>query len=376
MKILLTGGVTGGHFYPIVAVAQEINKQVKENKLFGVEMYYMSTSPYNEGILYENDIIYKKNPAGKMRRYFSLLNVIDVFKTGWGVLKALFTVFDIFPDVIFGKGGYASFPALLAGRILKIPVIIHESDTAPGKVNAWAGKFARRIALSYPDAVSHFPKDKVAVTGNPVRKEMMQPAIGDAFEFFNLEKGVPVILVLGGSQGAQIVNNAIIDALSQLVSRYQIIHQTGKKNLSEVNTTSDVLLLQNENKHRYKSYDYLDTHTLRLAASAADLIISRAGSTIFEIAAWGKPSILVPITHSNEDHQRRNAFAYSRTGAALVIEEKNLSANILMSEIERVLGNPEGKAKMEKAAKDFFKPDAAEKIAREILTIAIEHEEA
>ncbi|MDP2705481.1 MAG: undecaprenyldiphospho-muramoylpentapeptide beta-N-acetylglucosaminyltransferase [Patescibacteria group bacterium] len=374
MKILFTGGVTGGHFYPIIAVAQEINKQVKENKLFGVELYYISTSPYNEGILYENGIIYRKNPAGKIRGYFSLLNVFDVFKTAWGVIRALFVVFDIFPDVIFGKGGYASFPALLAGRILKIPVVIHESDTAPGKVNAWAGKFARRIALSYPETISYFPKEKVAITGNPVRKEMLEPATEDAEEYFNLEKNVPVILVLGGSQGAQIVNNAIIDSLPQLVERYQVIHQTGKKNLEEVKTTADVLLLQNQNKYRHKPYDYLDTKELRMASQMADLVISRAGSTIFEIAAWGKPAVLIPITNSNDDHQRKNAFAYARAGAAFVIEEKNLSANILLSEIERILANPEEKTKMEKAAKDFFKPDAAEKIAREILSIGVEHE--
>ena len=374
MKILFTGGVTGGHFYPIIAVAQEINKQVKENKLFGVELYYISTSPYNEGILYENGIIYRKNPAGKIRGYFSLLNVFDVFKTAWGVIRALFVVFDIFPDVIFGKGGYASFPALLAGRILKIPVVIHESDTAPGKVNAWAGKFARRIALSYPETISYFPKEKVAITGNPVRKEMLEPATEDAEEYFNLEKNVPVILVLGGSQGAQIVNNAIIDALPQLVERYQIIHQTGKKNLEEVKTTADVLLLQNQNKYRHKPYDYLDTKELRMASQMADLVISRAGSTIFEIAAWGKPAVLIPITNSNDDHQRKNAFAYARAGAAFVIEEKNLSANILLSEIERILANPEEKTKMEKAAKDFIKPDAEEKIAREILSIGVEHE--
>lgn len=374
MKILFTGGVTGGHFYPIIAVAQEINKQVKENKLFGVELYYMSTSPYNEEILYENGIIYKKNPAGKIRRYFSLLNIVDVFKTAWGVLRALFLVFDIFPDVIFGKGGYASFPALFAGRILKIPVVIHESDSAPGKVNVWAGKFARRIALSYPETVTYFQKEKVAVTGNPVRKEMIEPARGDAEEYFNLEKNIPTILVLGGSQGARLVNNAIIDALPALVGKYQIIHQTGKRNLAEVTTTADVLLLQSQNKYRYKLYDYLDTQTLRMAAEAADIVISRAGSTIFEIAAWRKPSILIPITDSNDDHQRKNAFAYARAGAAFVIEEKNLSANILISEIERILENHEEKTRMEKAAQDFFKPDAAEKIAREILSIALEHE--
>ncbi|MEK7179854.1 MAG: undecaprenyldiphospho-muramoylpentapeptide beta-N-acetylglucosaminyltransferase [Patescibacteria group bacterium] len=375
MKILFTGGGSGGHFYPIIAVAQELNKQIKENKLFNVALFYMSTNPYNAGTLFDNGITFKKNPAGKIRRYFSLLNVTDAVKTFWGTLQALFTVFDIFPDVVFGKGGYASFPALFAARILGIPVIIHESDSVPGKVNVWAGKFARRIALSYSDAAEYFPKDKIALTGNPVRKEIMEPLSNGAQEHFNLEEGIKTILVLGGSQGAQLINNAIIDALPNLILRYQIIHQTGAKNLEEVKTTADVLLLGDVNKHRYKPYDYLDTVALRMAAGAADMVISRAGSTIFEIAAWGKSSIIVPITDSNDDHQRKNAFAYLRAGAAFVIEEKNLSANIVVSEIARILENPEEKARMEKAAKDFFKPDAAEKIAREILTIALEHEQ-
>ena len=375
MKILFTGGGSGGGFYPVIAVAQEINKQVKENKLFNVELFYMSTNPYNTGTLFENGITFKKNPAGKVRRYFSLLNITDTIKTFWGMLQALFTVFGIFPDVVFGKGGYASFPALFAARILGIPVIIHESDNAPGKVNVWAGKFARRIALSYPETAKYFPENKIALTGNPVRKEIMEPLTNGAKEHFNLENGIGTILVLGGSQGAQLINNAIIDALSNLVERYQIIHQTGKKNLAEVTTIADVLLLDNSKKERYKPFDYLDTLALRMAAGVADVVISRAGSTIFEIAAWGKPSIIVPITDSNDDHQRKNAFAYAREGAAVVIEEKNLSSNIIISELTRILENPEEKARMEKAAKDFFKPDAAEKIAREILTIALEHKQ-
>ena len=155
MKILLTGGGTGGHFYPVIAVAQEIKKITKERKLIRSELYFMSDTPYNKGILFDNGIEFIKVPTGKYRRYFSLLNISDVFKTAWGVVSGLIKVFNIYPDVIFGKGGYASFPALFAGKILGIPVIIHESDSVPGKVNLWAGKFAQKIALSYQIGRAH-----------------------------------------------------------------------------------------------------------------------------------------------------------------------------------------------------------------------------
>ena len=142
MKILLTGGGTGGHVYPIIAVAEELNTIAREQKLANLELYFMSPSPYNEGILFNNKIIYKKNSAGKIRRYFSILNFFDLFVTAWGVIQSTWDIFRIYPDVVFGKGGYASFPALCAARLLRIPVVIHESDSVPGKVNLWASKFA------------------------------------------------------------------------------------------------------------------------------------------------------------------------------------------------------------------------------------------
>jgi UDP-N-acetylglucosamine--N-acetylmuramyl-(pentapeptide) pyrophosphoryl-undecaprenol N-acetylglucosamine transferase len=375
MKILFTGGVTGGHFYPIIAIAQALNKQVKEQKFYKTELFYMSTNPYNEGILFENGIIFKKNPAGKQRLYFSFLNFLDIFKTAAGILKALWEIFNIFPDVVFGKGGYASFPALMAAKILGIPVVIHESDSTPGRVNKWAGKFAERIAISYPDSAEYFPKDKVALTGNPVRKEITESQSTNAKEFFGLQESVPTILVLGGSQGAQVINNAVIDTVGRLIDNYQIIHQTGEGNFLGVKTATDVTLLEHQYKERYKMFGYLDTLQLSMAAGAADIVISRAGSTIFEIAAWGKPSIIIPITESNDDHQRKNAFSYARTSAAYVIEEKNLSTNIFLSEIDRIFSSSEKMQEMSKAAKEFFKPDAADKIAKEILSIAVRHEE-
>ena len=148
MKILLTGGGSGGHFYPIIAIAEELNELIKENRLVMPEIFYMSDEPYNEGLLYENNIIFKQVDTGKIRRNPSVLsllkNVIDIFKIILGSIKGLWMVFSIYPDVVFGKGGYASFPALFAARVLNIPVVIHESDTVPGKVNAWAGKFAKK----------------------------------------------------------------------------------------------------------------------------------------------------------------------------------------------------------------------------------------
>jgi len=373
MKILFTGGGTGGHFYPIVAVAEEVKKQIKENRLVDAELYFMSPTPYNAGILYENGIKYIKNAAGKQRTYFSILNFLDIFSTGWGVITSLWKVFNLYPDVIFGKGGYASFPVLLSAKILRIPVVIHESDSVPGKVNLWAGKFAKRIAVSYPEAAKYFPKDRVALTGNPVRNELVLRKVEGSREFFKLEPDLPVILVLGGSQGSKIINDAMIDALPELLKKYQVLHQTGKNNFKEASETGDVVLLNNDFKQRYHVVDYFNTISMRMAAGAANLIISRAGSTIFEIAAWGVPSIIIPITESRNDHQRSNAFAYARAGACEVVEEENLTSNILTAEVSRIISSPEISERMAEGAKGFFKPRAAESIALEILKIAATH---
>ncbi len=134
MKILFTGGGTGGHFYPIIAIAEEIKRICIEQKIVAPELYFMSDKPYNKRVLSDNNIKFVPTTAGKIRRYFSLMNFLDFFKIIFGSIKAIFTVFSIYPDVIFGKGGYASFPGLLAARVLRIPVVIHESDSHPGRV--------------------------------------------------------------------------------------------------------------------------------------------------------------------------------------------------------------------------------------------------
>ncbi len=378
MKILLTGGVTGGHFYPLIAVAEELHEIAKENRLLKPELYFMSIDPYNETLLYENGITFIKISAGKIRRKMSpqniILNFLDLFNTLSGCLTAIWKVFMIYPDVVFGKGGYASFPAILAARLLFIPVVIHESDSKPGKVNKWAGKFARRVAVSYPEAGAYFKPEKTAYTGNPIRKSMLEPLTSDSYEFFGLDKNLKTILVVGGSIGSKFINEALMDVLPELVKKYQIIHQTGPLNINVMQETSQVVLQGSQFKNRYKPYPYLNLVTFRRASGIADIVISRAGSTIFEIASWGKPSIIVPIPEPTSHDQRTNAYAYARVGAAIVIEEKNMARGVLMAEIDRVLENPEEMAKMKEAAKSFARADSAKIIAQEITSIGLEHE--
>ena len=376
MKIVFTGGGTGGHFYPIIAVVEEIRAIVKENKLLEPKLYYMAPNEFDARALYENNIKFKKSPAGKVRRYFSILNFFDIFKTGIGIIKTIFQIFMIYPDVVFSKGGYASFPTVFAAKFFRIPVIIHESDAAPGKANLWAGKFAKKIAVSFPEAIEYFDKDKTAYTGNPVRKDIYHLAYEGAYEFLKLEKKIPTILIMGGSQGSQKINNTIMEALPMLVEKYQIIHQTGRKNFEEIKSTARTILKNSKNNYRYKIFGYLNTLAIRMAAGAANIVISRAGaSAIFEIAVWKIPSIIVPITDSNGDHQRKNAFAYARAGACIVIEEINLSPNLLVSEINRIMEDNVIKERMKKGAENFSKPSAARKIAEGIITITLKHED-
>jgi UDP-N-acetylglucosamine--N-acetylmuramyl-(pentapeptide) pyrophosphoryl-undecaprenol N-acetylglucosamine transferase len=374
MKIIFTGGGSGGHFYPIIAIAESIQKIAKEKKLITPEMYFFAPSPYNQGILYDHNIKYKKVIAGKIRRYFSLLNFLDLFKTAWGVLGALLDVFDIYPDVVFSKGGYGSFPAVFAARLLRIPVFIHESDSAPGIANKWAGKFAARIAVSYREAAEYFPQDKVAYTGQPVLEERLVPITSSAGEFFGFDESIPTIFVIGGSQGAENINNAISDVLPDLVKNFQIIHQTGLANIEVMKESAAAILLENPNRNRYRPFGYLNGLEMRMAAGIASLVISRAGSIIFEIASWQKPSVIIPIGKEVSHDQIKNAFAYARAGACSVLQEENLKPNILMAEIKRIIENKELNEKMKESAKNFFKPGGADTIARELFSIVLSHE--
>lgn len=367
----MTGGGSGGHFTPIVAVERAIRRMADEEKIVSLDIIYIADKPFDEETLRADDIRFIKISSGKIRRYFSLWNITDLLKTAWALCKAFWVIYREFPDVVFGKGGFISFPVLAAARFYGIPIVIHESDSTPGRVNAWAAKFADRIAISFPETMEHFPKEKTAYTGNPIRSRVLGGNEEEALALFSLEPHIPVILILGGSQGAQSINETFLQVARQLTEDHQIIHQTGKDNYDDVLKQASVLLETSPHRGRYRLFPFLGEDQLRNASRIARLVISRAGANaIFEIAAWGIPSILIPLPNTTGgDHQRHNAYIYARNGACDVIEESNLTPTVLLNEITKLLSDEAHRSRMSAAAQKFARVDAAEKIAREIIQL-------
>jgi UDP-N-acetylglucosamine--N-acetylmuramyl-(pentapeptide) pyrophosphoryl-undecaprenol N-acetylglucosamine transferase len=367
MKIVITGA-GGGHFYPLIAVAERIRKEIFIQKLIQPELYFFSDKPYDEEALFNLDCKFVETPAGKLRMYPSLENLTDIFKTIKGCFIALIKLYSIYPDVVFAKGGYASFPTLLAARILSIPVVVHESDTVPGRTTKWAGKFATRVALSYPEAAPYYPPSKIALTGQPIRDMLLPPG---GYEKKYTKKDRPVILVFGGSQGSQVVNSAVLEALPVLLNTYDVVHQTGTENLEEVSKISKHLLVNHEFKDRYFVEGFLD---VALFYPKVDIVITRAGSSMFEMVLWRLPMIVVPIPESISRDQKSNAYAMASHGVATVLEENNLGSHMLISVVTKILNNEEEYNSMIKNAHLFDDSrDAASTIAREIVRICLSH---
>lgn len=379
MKIALVGGGSGGHFYPLIAVAEALEDFAKEKTLLEPELVYIGPEPFDRSSLLEHDIAWEKTSAGRMRRYASILNFFDALKTALGVIGSLIQLYRIYPDVIFSTGGFAAFPTLCAARFLAIPVVIYDADATPGRVSLWSSKFAYRIGVAHPEAASHFPKavqGKIARIGHPIRKEVEAPAREGGHEFLKIDPAIPSVFIMGGSQGSTAINEAVMSALPDLVTRYNIIHQSGVANLEGISKLAGVVLDQNQHAERYRAFGLLNTLAIRMAAGVATIVVARAGSgTIFELASWGIPAILVPIPLDISHDQTENAFSYARTGAAVVIEQHNLTPHILSAEIDRLMANDALRATMSAAAKDFARPQAADKIAAMLVEIAVQHEE-
>ena len=377
MKIVFTGGGTGGHFFPIIAVAEAVQDLAREQRLLAPSLYYVAPSPYDLQALFENSIEYVECPAGKMRRYFSLANFTDIFVTLWGTVRAFFILLNILPDVVFSKGGFASVPIVLAAHLLRIPIVIHESDSKPGKANLLAAKYAYRIAVTFDSSISLFPpktQSKIARTGIPIRKALATTLPEGAAEELQLDTSVPTILILGGSSGSKRINEMVLQALPDLVPFANVIHQTGKDLFTETEGTAKVILEGNTDVGRYHAFPFLTRDALRQAAGAASLVVSRAGATsITEISLWHKPSILIPIPESISHDQKTNAYAYARTGAAVVLEEHNMTPHILASEARRILSDHALSAAMQAKSMTFANTDAARLIATELLRIGESH---
>ncbi len=370
-RVVLVGGGTGGHFYPLMAVAERLTEARAAGR--SLSLYYFGPDQYNAAELEQNGISFVRIPAGKRRKYFSPLNLIDPFKTLYGMVVAVFQLYRIYPDVVFSKGGFTSVPVVLAAWLLRIPIMIHESDSKPGSANKLAARFARYIAIAYDEVAGYFPAGKVAQVGIPIRRSFMTPH-ERPLAMLGLLEDRPLVFVTGGSLGAQRINNLILETLDELLPYYTILHQTGPANETEVRKTAVELIGDQNLLARYFAKGTLTGNEMHYALNAAAVVISRAGAgSIFEIAHNGKPSIIIPIPEDISHDQRTNAYAYARTGAASVLEEGNLTDGLLTAEITRIMGDSALYSQMSTAAKAFARHDAAEVIANTLLEIADEH---
>jgi len=366
MRIIFTGGGTGGHLFPIIAVARELKKINQTPDGQPLEMLFVGPKTVGEEAFSKEGIASKNILAGKLRRYFSGHNLLDVFRVIIGFFESLWILFSYMPNVVFSKGGFGSVPVVLVAWIYRIPVLVHESDSVPGLSVKLTSHFSKRIAISFPRAASFFPAKKTALLGNPVRSDIFSGSKEQAKSLFQLAGQKPLLLILGGSQGAKTINDIVFLAMKGLLEKCEIIHQCGQENFSELKT-----LLGTNIPPEYHLYSFLDEEQMKHALAAADLVISRAGAgSIFEIAGSGKPSILIPLPDSAGDHQKTNAFDYALTGATLVLVQENLTPNFLKDRVFALLENPDLLAKMSAAAKTFAKPDADRIIAQEVLSIA------
>jgi UDP-N-acetylglucosamine--N-acetylmuramyl-(pentapeptide) pyrophosphoryl-undecaprenol N-acetylglucosamine transferase len=372
IHVVLTGGGSGGHIYPLLAVAEDIQKWAADSSR-DCTITYMGPVDSYTGLFTERGIAVQSIVSGKLRRYFSFENFLDAPKFFIGFFEAVFKLYFCMPDVVFSKGGTGAFPVVLAARFYRIPVAIHESDAKPGLTNLVSSHFAQKIFVSFPSAAEYFDPRKTEVTGTPVRRELLENRTTKdvARETLGFASSAPLIFIYGGSQGSTRINNYILENLPELIEETQILHQTGTANFPEVEKLSQVALLGASFKNRYQAVPYL-TDNLRTAFDAADLVVMRAGSaTLFEVAAFGKPAIIIPLSDSANDHQKANAYVFVRSGAAIVIEELNLLPGIFTSEVKKILSDTALQEKMGAAVKQFFVPDAADKIGEGILKLAI-----
>ncbi len=368
MRIVFVGGGSGGHFYPLIATAEALRVQQPE-----AELFYIGPNPFNVAELRANNIRHLYCPAGKIRKYFSIQNVFDLFKTFAGLFVALYKLYVWYPDVIFSKGGYTSVPILLVARFYRIPVVIHESDSKPGRANVLAKKFARFIGIAYAEVAPYFPADKTALVGIPIRN-VIRTIDPNPFATLGLPADLPLIYVTGGSLGADRINNLILRSLRLLLPEFRIFHQTGTEMEATVIQTAQSLITDQNLLDRYYVKGNVPAATIAALLDAASLVITRAGSTtLFEIALHGKPSIVIPIPEEISHDQRTNAYAFARTGAASVLEEGNLTENLLIAEIKSIMTDQAKYLTMQQAAVNFADPNAALRMAETIRSIAHEH---
>ena len=313
-RIVLTGGGTAGHVTPNIALLPKLRE-------LGYDVHYIGSYNGIEKTLIEAcGVPYYGISSGKLRRYFDLKNFSDPFKVLKGFSEASKLLKKLNPDVVFSKGGFVSVPVVIAASRRKIPVIIHESDMTPGLANKLSIPSAAKVCCNFPETISHLPKGKAVLTGSPIRKELLSGDRDKALAFTGLSGTKPVLLIIGGSLGSVVVNEAVRSILPKLLKKFEIIHLCGKGKLDQTLTAMN----------GYVQYEYISDELKDLFA-LSDIVISRAGAnSICEFLALRKPALLVPLSAAaSRGDQILNACSFEKQGFSAVLEEEALNGDSL-----------------------------------------------
>ncbi|MBQ7925716.1 MAG: undecaprenyldiphospho-muramoylpentapeptide beta-N-acetylglucosaminyltransferase [Lachnospiraceae bacterium] len=320
-KIVLTGGGTAGHVTPNIALLPALKEA-------GYEIYYMGSYDGIEKKLIEDfDVPYQGISTGKFRRYLDLKNFTDPFRVIKGYGEAKKYLKELKPDVVFSKGGFVSVPVVRGAAALHIPCILHESDMTPGLANKLCIPVATKICCNFPETLSYLPEDKAVLTGSPIRKELAQGNKLAGLDMCGFTANKPVLMIIGGSLGAENVNAAVRRILPTLLETFQVVHLCGKGKM-------DNLLL---NTPGYKQFEYLKAE-LKDIFAMADTVISRAGANaICEILALQKPNLLIPLpAASSRGDQLLNAKSFRDQGFSIVLQEEDITDELLLEKINEL----------------------------------------
>ena len=337
-NIVFTGGGTGGHIFPGLAVADELRQLCTEAGKDCRIIWIGSSKGMDRSIIEKSGSVdtFYGIPTGKLRRYFSLENLVDVFKIIGGCIASFFLLLKLRPAVVFSKGGFVSVPPCLAAGLLKIPVFTHECDFSPGLATKLNSRVAKKVLLSYPETARYFGekfKGRLEVTGNPVRPIFYNTDKEKGRRFLQLQEGKPVLLVLGGSSGARQINNLVLENLSYLTEHFQVVHQTGgeKAHFDEAAIPQNI-------SGTYKHYGFIYSEMADVLA-CADLVLSRSGAnSLWECAVLGKAMVLVPLCGSGtRGDQVENARFFVDSGVALSLVGDEADSQHLQEALNKML---------------------------------------
>jgi len=320
-RIVLTGGGTAGHVTPNIALLPGL-------KELGYDIHYIgSYNGIEKTLITQFGIPYHGISSGKLRRYFSLENFTDPIRVLKGFGEAKKIIKTLKPDVIFSKGGFVSVPVVIAGKQCHVPTIIHESDLTPGLANKISIPSASKVCCNFPETLNHLPKEKAVLTGCPIRQELLTGNRETALKFCKLTNKKPVILIIGGSLGSVIVNNAVRNILSELLKDFHVVHLCGKGKVDE----------SLKNLEGYVQFEYIQDELKDLFA-LADIVISRAGANaICELLALHKPNLLIPLSaNASRGDQILNARSFEGQGFSIVLEEEELNNSTLLDAIKKL----------------------------------------